>query len=61
MGTMKGIETEKSVARSKSTKKQRADANRQRELWDQEHAAEKVFLNLNADNFCSFLRNECAK
>jgi hypothetical protein len=40
MGTSKGIANEKSVTRSKSTKKQRADDNRQRELWAQEHAAE---------------------
>lgn len=42
MGTSKGIESEKAVTRSKSTKKQRAvDLNRQRELWEQEHATEK--------------------
>lgn len=41
MGTNKGIETEKPVSRVKSTKKQRADLNRQRELWEQEHAEEK--------------------
>ncbi|KAI6182913.1 Non-specific serine/threonine protein kinase [Aphelenchoides bicaudatus] len=40
MGTSKGIESEKSINRSKSTKKQRVDINRQREMWNQEHAVE---------------------
>lgn len=41
MGTNKGIENEKALSRSKSTKKQRADLNRQRELWERDQAVER--------------------
>lgn len=44
MGQDKGIESQSTVARSKSTKKQLADIQRQRELWQKECAAEKQRL-----------------
>jgi hypothetical protein len=44
IGRDKGIEAESAASRTKSTKKQRADIQRARELWDRDHAKEKQRL-----------------
>lgn len=44
IGRAKGIEPENAASHTKANKKQRADIQRAREIWDKEHALEKQRL-----------------